>query len=132
MADQVTVTWNRSALDNLLRAPSGPVGRDLDRRGSRVEQAARRLAPQRTGTLKASLREQHFTVAGEQAVRVGTNVPYAMFVHQGRREVTPHRGRYLRWPAGAGRNTRTGYVFTRRARRTKAVPYLRNAIDAAR
>ena len=131
MADPVTVVWNRSALDNLLHSPSGPVGRDLDRRGSRVEQRARSLAPMRTGRLKSSIREQHSTVRGEQAVRIGATASYALFVHQGRGPVTP-RGQYLRWPAGVGQRTRTGWVFARRARATKPVPYLRNALTAAR
>jgi hypothetical protein len=133
MPGSVTVTWNRSTIDNLLRSPSGPVGRDLDRRGSRVMARARSLAPMRTGALKASIRESHTTVHGEQAARVTATAPYALFVHQGRGQVRARvGGHYLRWPARLGEQARTGYVFTRQARATKPVPYLRQAIDAAR
>jgi hypothetical protein len=130
----VTVTWNRAAIDNLLHGPTGPVAHDLERRGDRVEDDARRRAPQRTGALRASLRAQPMTVGRDRAVRVGSDKPYAMFVHQGRGEVT-RAGGFLRWPATSSADrarARTGFVYARRARATSGTPYLRLALNAAR
>lgn len=39
------VFWNEAAMDELLRAPDGPVGRMLAQKGEVVTQEAKRLAP---------------------------------------------------------------------------------------
>lgn len=67
-----------------------PLARDMLRRGLRVETAAKRRishSPRRidTGRLRASINTQIFRRNGLPGARIGTNVEYAIFVHNGTR-----------------------------------------------
>lgn len=69
---------------------SDPIGRDMYRRGLRVESAAKnriRMYPRRidTGRLISSIRTRAIAYMGTFGARVGTNVEYALFVHNGTR-----------------------------------------------
>lgn len=69
-----------------------PVARDMLRRGLRVESAAKRRishSPRRidTGRLRASINTQPIEHEGLPGVRVGTNVDYAIYVHEGTRHM---------------------------------------------
>lgn len=66
--------------------------------GVRIQNAAKRRlgsAPRRidTGRLRASIKISVFTASpwGVGAVRVGTNVEYAIYVHEGTRYMQPNR-----------------------------------------
>ena len=131
----------------LFRSPTGPVARDLHQRGNRVVVRARQLVPVDQGTLKGSIHMEKLTVGGMPAVRIGSNLHYAIYVHEGtgvyagRGYIYPKSGSFLRWPnknqSGAGRRRYRGgatesFVFARKVKGMKGTPYLRDALDAAR
>jgi Bacteriophage HK97-gp10, putative tail-component len=136
----VKVVWNEHEIHVLLTSEQGPVARDLVRRGQRVLNAARRRAPVNTGALRGSLTSELITVSGAPAVRVGSNLPYAIYVHEGHGPIVPVRAKILRWPAinnsGAGRRRyrggeTAGYVFAHRVRAVAGRPFLLDALDEA-
>jgi HK97 gp10 family phage protein len=75
----------------LLQTKSGPVGRYLFQTGKRIEASAKRKAPVDTGRLRSSISTAFFEVPYDPflAVRVGTDVEYAIYVHDGTRYVGP-------------------------------------------
>jgi phage gpG-like protein len=88
-----------------------------------------------TGRLRSSIGTTvEATAVGPVAV-VGTDVEYAIFVHEGvgiygprGAVITPTRGRFLVFtPRGA-----PGPVFARSVRGSPGVPFLRDALRAAR
>lgn len=144
MAVSVRVEWHEGVWQS-------QVGRalleDITRRTNRVLVAARAKVPVDTARLKGSLsaevRQEGVSVVG----RVGSNLNYAIYVHEGtgiyagRGYITPKSGRYLRWPnrnnSGRGNRRYRGgrtqaYTYARRVRGMKGTPYLRDALDAAR
>jgi hypothetical protein len=86
-------------------------------------------------------------VAGDSPIgRVGTNVDYALYVHEGtgvevgKGYIVPVRARVLRWPAknNTGKGPRrykagatANYVYAKRSRGVMPRPFLRNALSAA-
>lgn len=131
-----------NAVRQLLISPQGGVVRDLLRRGLQVEtQAKRNLAgiggPKRidTGRLRASIATQVVMRNGAPAVLVGTNVRYAMWVHDGtgiygpaHRMIRPRRAKRLRFrPQGSRR-----FVHARAVRGMVPNRFLVNALPAAR
>ena len=141
----VVVRFNAAALTQLAAAAAE---RDLRVRGNRVLNAARRNAPVDQGRLRASLAMEFTTVNGAPTVRIGSNLPYAIYVHEGtglygprHAMITPRRGRFMVWPAknNSGSGTRrykggatAGYVFAKRTRGMRGRPFLVQALDAAR
>jgi len=138
---------DQQALNDLLRGPQGPVAQDIMVRTNRVLNTARRLCPVDEGTLRSSLAREMRTENNEIVGRVGSNLKYALFVHEGtgvyvgRGPITPKRARVLRWPvknnSGAGRrrykNGQTAqYAYAKRVKGMPGRPFLRNALDAGR
>lgn len=111
-----------------LTGPHGDIARDLAKRAIRVESRAKQLCPVDTGRLRASITWELVRSSGGVFVaRIGTNVDYAMVVHEGRRAVEMPPGRVMRFPS-----RKTGQiVYTRRTRAVAGVPFLRNALPAA-
>lgn len=142
------VVLEGQALNQLLESPSGGVARDLLRRANAVENQAKRLCPVDEGRLRASIRREIGTDDGELVVRVGTNVEYAMFVHEGTglygprgTYIVPVRRKVLRWArknnSGSGRRryrggSTQGYVYSKRSRGVRGRPFLRDALPAAK
>lgn len=81
------IVWNTGALSTLLRGPSGGVARDLGRRAIRVESRAKALCPVDTGRLRSSITWKLGSDFVGLYALVGTNVEYAVYVHEGTR---PH------------------------------------------
>lgn len=75
-------SWDDSALWFLLQSQDGATGRDLARRATRVESAAKGLCPVDTGRLRASIR---WTLLPGPVAQVGTDVEYGGYVHDGTR-----------------------------------------------
>lgn len=117
----------------------------MRRRANNVRNTARRLAPVDNGTLKNSITMQITSEAGELVARVGTNIKYARFVHDGtglygprKQVIRPRQAKALRWKVGAvvgapGRASKrtVGYAFAKFVRGSKPNPFLRNALKAA-
>lgn len=141
-----TVTYSHrldlAAVQRLLTSPNGGVVRDLLRRGLLVEtQAKRNLGgiggPKRidTGRLRASIATQVVHRNGAPAVIVGTNVNYAILVHEGtgiygprHAPIRPRRAKRLRFkPKGSRR-----FVYARQVRGMAPNRFLANALAAAR
>ena len=141
MAARVTIVPHGEALAYITANPNGAVMLDLIRRGNRVLNEARRRAPVNTGALRASLTMEQLTVGGQPAVRIGSNLKYAIWVLEGHGPIVPVRATILRWPSinNSGSGTRryrggatAGYVFAKRVRAVAGVHFLTDALDAAR
>lgn len=142
MPAHITHRLNQSELDRLLKSPNGAVAKDLLRRGLRVESQAKRNlggvdGPKRvdTGRLRASIATQLVTIRGWPAVRVGTNVGYAIWVHDGtgifgprHTPILPVRAKRLRFvPRGQSKP-----VYARQVKGMEPNRFLLNALPAAR
>jgi hypothetical protein len=134
---------NNAAIAQLLHSPVGPVAKDLLKRGIRVQSQAKRnlggntsSGPRRIdhGLLRASIATQLGTHGGELAMRVGTNVYYGLWVHDGtgiygprHTPIVPRKAKYLRfyWKK-EGR-----WVFAKSVRGMKPNTYLKSALPFA-
>jgi len=140
------VVLDNAALAQMLRGPNGTVWKDIHRRGNNVLNKARILCPVDEGRLRASLTLEMRREGDEAVARVGTNLEYGLYVHEGtgiyvgRPPITPKRGRYLRWPAknntGGRRRYRGGstarYVYAKSVKGVKGRPFLANALPSAK
>lgn len=155
MPGSVSYRLNDAEVKRLLTGPDGAVVADLKRRCIRVETVAKRLCPVDNGLLRASITHEIRSTPKGFAGRVGTNVKYARFRHDGTgiygpfgRPIVPRNASVLRWPTrgvtssrrsavpGRGRvitrsQKATGFAFARSVRGTPGVPFLRNALPAA-
>lgn len=83
------LVWNEAEFKRFVHGPTGPVVRDLIRRGMKVEEAAKRNASGRpgpevvTGRLRNSIQWVLHADALGPYVDVGTNVHYAPFLEFG-------------------------------------------------
>lgn len=133
MAVVVRIDINGSKLNRLLRSPSGPVAKEMLRRGEKVRVAARRRINSRTGALARSIDVSIVIANGGAGCRIGTDLYYAKFVHDGtgiygpsRQRITPRSGKALVFESGAGR------TFAASSRGQRGTHFLRNALRAAR
>jgi hypothetical protein len=104
------------------------VRRDLVRRGRKVETGAKRRCSVLTGRLRSSITMTTEQENGLPIVRIGTNVHYGIWVHEGRGPVTPVRADFLVFKVRGG----SGLVYARAVRATKGNPFLRDALQDAR
>jgi hypothetical protein len=90
----MTFTWNEGELRSMLRGPTGHVARDLLKRGYRVRSRAIMKCPvgtpettHKAGYVGGRLRSSIVAVLGTDSlgifVMIGSNVEYALFVHEG-------------------------------------------------
>lgn len=122
----VTVQIDQQALNHFLKSPGGDVGKSILRIGNRVKSEAQALCPVDTGRLRSSISlVVGHTAGGELDVTIGTNVEYAMWVHEGRGPVYARPGGVLRWePKGGG-----APIFRRSAGPARAQPFLTDAMQ---
>lgn len=87
------------AMHRLVRSKTGPVGRDLHKRGMKVLLGAKAQVGVSTGKLKASINMEHGIDVRGQYVKIGSNLRYALAHHQGTRPhvITPQRAEMLRF-----------------------------------
>lgn len=129
----VRVVVDQAAVRFITHDRGGPVAGDMMRRGRNIESEAKRLCPVLDGRLRASITTELDVSSVEVTVRVGTNVAYALHVHEGTgihgpagRPIRPVRARYLSWqPRGGGPR-----VFARETQGTRPRPFLRDAVPA--
>jgi hypothetical protein len=139
----VTHKLNHVEIERILTSPSGPVAKALLVRGYRVQAQARKnlgggaSGPKRidTGKLRASISVQLKKKSSRTlTVRIGTNVEYAIWVHDGtglygplHHLITPKTKRYLRFkPHNASQ-----FVYAKSVKGMRPNPFLLNALHAA-
>lgn len=127
---ELRVTWDNAELGRLERSPDGPIVRDLVRRGTRVQEAARRQV--RLGHIGTGRSNLRYTIvkrlvweggpaarggagpaSGMPVMLVGSEAPHALLHHEGSRphEILPRRKKALAFYADSGRGP---FVITRR------------------
>lgn len=79
----MAIRFYEAALRQLLASPTGPVGRDLARRATRVQNQAKALCPVDTGRLRSSITYALGADGRGPFADVGTNVTYGIFVELG-------------------------------------------------
>ena len=86
-------------LNDLLKDPSGAVGRYLKNKGNEILTSARARVGVRTGALRASLHMRHMRDPRGQQIWVGSKLNYALAHHEGTkpRVITPNSGKMLRF-----------------------------------
>jgi hypothetical protein len=89
-----SVKLDQAQINALLRSPQGPVALDLLKRGTRVQNRAKNnlrgagasgLRAFDTGALTNSITKEFLMEGDTPTVRVGTNVYYALWIHEGTR-----------------------------------------------
>lgn len=139
---KATHKLNKIQIQRMLESPQGGLAKDMLKRGIRVQARARLnlggttgSGPRRiaTGQLRASVSVQMRGYHGLPAVRVGSNLKHARWVHDGtgiwgplKKFIIPKTKKVLRW---RGAN---GFIFAKRSRGMKANPFLENALPAAK
>lgn len=150
MPAHVVHIFNQVKLEQILTSPAGGVAKDLLKRGVRVQSRARRnlggatgSGPRRinTGHLRASVGVSLVLAPVDLSVRVGTNVSYALFVHDGtglygpkHSVIRPRRARALVFRSklyGAKKGKFAGYVVVKSVRGMRPNPFLADAIKSA-
>jgi hypothetical protein len=79
----VALKWNQAELHRLLYASEGPVGKRIAQICTKVETAAKAHCPVDTGRLRSSITWRIEVDSGGVVGFVGTNVEYAVYVHEG-------------------------------------------------
>lgn len=128
---KVTVTHrpNPGAIYRTLGARNGGVAQDMYRRGLRVQARARQLVGVDTGYLRAHIQVEMVRSAnGLWAAKIGANVAYARYHHDGHGWIYPVRARVLAFtPKGSNR-----VIFRPRVRPVAGTHFLTRALPAAR
>lgn len=151
MASSMYHKLDLSVLQYMFNSPNGGVAKDLMKRGARVESRAKRnlsgiggSGPKRvdTGHLRSSIKHQLVVKPAGLSVRVGTNVYYARFVHDGtgiygprRRVIKPKRAKALVWRSqlhGQKSGKFAGFVVVKSVKGMKPNPFLAEALVAFR
>jgi hypothetical protein len=131
----------------LLHSTHGGVAKDIIKRCIRVESKAKQNIsknPKRvdTGRLRSSITWEIRLLGQKPIGRVGTNVKYAKFVHDGTgiygptgQLIRPKHAKALRWKSkqyGAKKGKNKGYAFAKYTKGMKPNPFLKDALSAAK
>jgi hypothetical protein len=119
----------------LAQLSDDAVGKDLERRANRVLNGAKRRCPVDTGRLRSSIAKERIKVRGHTAYRVGTNVEYALDVHEGtgiyghrHAVIKPKSAKFLVFTPRGSNVT----VFAKQVRGVRPRPFLKEALQDAR
>jgi hypothetical protein len=118
-----------AAIRRYINGNDEPVQKDLRGRAQRVLAGARARCPVDTGRLKSSLKLTHEAgLGGNMQWRVGSDLSYALMVHEGTRPhlIHPRLRRTLRFRDGG----RTIYATVVMHPGTRAQPFLTEALWA--
>lgn len=121
----VAVIINQAALAHVLGSPSGMTGQYMYRKAIQTQNAAKAFCPVKTGRLRSSI-TVNLRSHGASGVEfeVGTNVEYAIYVHDGRGPVRPVHARVLRWESDGE------IIFRPYAGPAAAQPFLKRALES--
>ncbi|PZG17803.1 hypothetical protein C1I95_14735 [Micromonospora craterilacus] len=140
---QTRVIWNHAEEERLLHSPTGPVGRDMARKGELVAAEQRRTCPvsedgshgRPPGYMRSRIQSELHRDELGLYVDVGTDAhtpdgkPYPIFVELGTRPhtITSHGDYPLR-------NAKTGQVFGKTVQHpgTTAQPFIRPSLNVLR
>lgn len=133
------ITYEVTGLESLLQkagASSALIGpalrRGLTRSALLVEGEAKRLVPVDTGNLRRTITHRVDSAPIPTFAQIGTNAPYALYVHEGRKAgKQPPVAALLGW---ARRHKANPYLVARAIGRrgVKGRPFLKNALTAVR
>lgn len=84
----MTWVWHEMEAAKLLKATGSPTGRMLARYAAKIETAAKTHCPVDTGRLRSSINWRLEFYGGVLTAIIGTNVEYAIYVHEGTRYMT--------------------------------------------
>jgi len=137
-------TVNQAEFQQMLRGSNGAVAKNMLTRLLRVEAAAKKnldTDPRRidTGHLRSSITHE-FALGSSWVGRVGTNVDYAPYVHDGtgiygprHQLIRPVTKKALRWRTKTGgKSGAGGYTFSKWSRGMRPNRFLKNAMNAAK
>lgn len=139
MSARVRVVHHPNDYAILLASPSGAIAKDLFRRGTNVQNRAKRNLernPRRidTGNLRSDIHVQLLSLGGKPAVRVGFNLFYGVFVHDGTgiygpkgTPIVPRVSTYLRWKSKGG-----PWMYAKSVKGMRPNPFLKDAMPAAK
>ena len=149
MTAHVTHVFNEAQFQFLIASPLGGVAKDLIKRGAKVETRAKRnlgggtgTGPKRvnTGLLRATIRSQLVKHPQGLAVKVGTGVYYARWVHDGtgiygprHAKITPKTAKALVFRSkiyGAKKGKFAGKVVVASVKGMRGNPFLADALAA--
>lgn len=126
---------NPEGLRELLSGKAGLVAVDIYRKTQKIESGAKRRCPVDTGRLRSSIRSSIGDDAKGVYGKVGTEVEYALAVHEGHKEYTVKStrgpGTALRFEIG-GDVVYISYPNEVTIPAAKGRPFLRDAIDDIR
>lgn len=151
MASSFKHIFDPSVLQYMFNSPNGAVAKDLMKRGARVESRAKRnlsgiggSGPKRvdTGHLRSSIKHKLVFRTEGMSVRIGTNVYYARWVHDGtgiygprKMVIKPKRAKALVWRSqlhGQKSGKFRGYVVVKSVKGMRPNPFLAAALPAFR
>lgn len=126
----VRVEFDEGAIHALLNDRDGQVMRKLFARGKRIESTAKRLCPVDHGRLRSSITTQFYSSGAGTVIRVGTDVEYARFVHDGTgiygprgAVIRPRRSKVLVFQGSNGKT-----AFARYVRGSEGRPFMTRAM----
>jgi hypothetical protein len=105
---------DKGQLDLILVAPRGAVGSTIKQRADRVAMAAKMQAGVQTGRLKRSIKTYDHIRAGStiQSLKIGSNVSYAYWHHEGTRPGRYKRKTLVATPRGGVRTMRHRHTYS--------------------
>lgn len=139
MPARLRVVSHPRQLAIILTSPQGGVYKDMFRRCVNVQTKAKKnleRPPKRidTGRLRSDIHVQMLIVGGKPIGRVGFNVFYGLYVHDGTgvfgpkgAPITPKKGKYLRWRAKNG-----AFTYAKKVLGMRPNPFLKDAVGAAK
>lgn len=141
------VVIDYAALQALLRGPNGPVVRLVNTQSKQVANAARRIAPSKSGRMRSTI-GSNVTVEGTKVIgRIGSPLEYALYRHEGTgiygpkgTPIVPVSAKLLRFPSSGtfgplahGQVKASGagvIVYARSVRGVPRMPFLVYALEA--
>lgn len=123
------------AIKKILNNPASRAQREMKQTAEVVQRQAQknllRSTGFDTGRLSSSIKVEKVTIDGVVAFKVGTTVPYWIYIHEGTgiygpkgQPIKPKNAKALRWRGPGGEA-----IFAKSVKGIKANPFLRDALN---